>query len=65
MVSGDSHDEALSRLRRLSKGEKLAPLRSQRLAKDGQIVDVWLTISALVNESGEPYAVSTIERQIP
>jgi two-component system CheB/CheR fusion protein len=64
MVPENSRAEALSLLRRLSKGENLAPLRFQRIAKDGQIVDVWLTISALVNESGQSYAVSTIERQV-
>ena len=35
----------------------------QRIAKDGRIVEVWLTATALVNDSGEPYAVSTTERK--
>ena len=64
MVPEDSRDDEPSLMRRLSKGEKLEPFRSQRLAKDGKVLDVWLTISALVNPSGLPYAVSTIERQI-
>jgi two-component system, chemotaxis family, CheB/CheR fusion protein len=64
MVPADSGDETLSRMRRLSKGEKLEPFRSQRLARNGEILDVWLTISALVDASGRAYAVSTIERQI-
>ena len=64
IIPEDSRDEALSQVRRLSKGEMLEPLRAQRLAKDGGIVDVWLTVSALVDEFGQPYAISTIERQI-
>jgi hypothetical protein len=36
----------------------------RRLIKDGRTVEVWLTISALVNETGQFYALSTIEKQI-
>ena len=64
MVPADARDETLSRMRRLGKGEKLEPFRFQRRARNGEILDVWLTISALVDESGRAYAVSTIERQI-
>jgi two-component system CheB/CheR fusion protein len=35
----------------------------QRIAKDGRIVKVSLTATALVNESGEPYAIATTERE--
>jgi two-component system, chemotaxis family, CheB/CheR fusion protein len=64
MIPEDSRDNALSLMRRLTQGEKLEPLRAQRLAKGGKIVEVWLTISSLVNTSGHPYAISTTERQV-
>ena len=64
MVPADARDETLSRMRRLSKGEKLEPFRSRRLAQNGEILEVWLTISALVDKSGRAYAISTIERQV-
>jgi len=35
----------------------------QRFTKDGRIVEVWLTATALVNESGEVYAIATTERE--
>ena len=50
--------------RQLSQAEVLEPYRTQRIAKDGRSVDVWLTATALVNESGEAYAVTTTERTI-
>ncbi|MBI5583290.1 MAG: PAS domain-containing protein [Deltaproteobacteria bacterium] len=56
--------EALASLRRLSRAEFLEPGRVERVAKDGRIIAVWLIATALVNESGEPYAVSTTERGI-
>jgi two-component system CheB/CheR fusion protein len=40
------------------------PLRTKRLTKDGRIIDVWVTVSTLVNESGQTYAISTTERLI-
>lgn len=40
------------------------PLRTKRLTKDGRSIDVWVTVSTLVNESGQTYAISTTERSI-
>jgi two-component system, chemotaxis family, CheB/CheR fusion protein len=40
----------------------LEPCRTQRVAKDGRTVDVWLTATALVNATGEAYALVTTER---
>ena len=36
----------------------------QRIAKAGRIVEVAVTATALVNESGEAYAIATTERKI-
>lgn len=57
-------EEALVRVHQLSQAEILEPLFTQRMRKDGQIVEVWLTATALVNESGNIYAVATTERMI-
>jgi two-component system, chemotaxis family, CheB/CheR fusion protein len=64
LVPQERRKEALALLRQLSRAEKLEPRRVERLAKDGQRVAVWLTATALVKESGEPYAVSTTVRKI-
>ncbi|MDP1919964.1 MAG: chemotaxis protein CheB [Myxococcales bacterium] len=39
----------------------VAPSRTQRLTRDGRVVDVWLTATVLLNGTGQPYAISTIE----
>jgi two-component system CheB/CheR fusion protein len=54
--------EALDVVQQLARAEILAPYRAQRLAKDGRIVEVWLTATALVNNAGEIYAIATTER---
>ena len=49
---------------RLHGGVKVTPLETQRLAKDGRIVDIWQVASALRDEKGTPYAVMTTGRDI-
>jgi two-component system CheB/CheR fusion protein len=51
-------------LKKLSQAEVLEPYRTQRLAKDGRIVEVWLSATSLINEAGVVYAISTTERRI-
>jgi len=54
--------EALAITQKLCMAKTIEPYRTERLAKDGRIIEVWLTATALVNESGEVYAVATTER---
>ncbi len=42
-----------------------APYRTQRLTRDAQVVEVWLTATVLLDGAGQPYAISTIELQEP
>jgi two-component system CheB/CheR fusion protein len=60
---GDAKKE-LAMLKELALGNIIEPFKTQRLAKDGKAVDVWLTASALIDEAGKMYAISTIERKI-
>ena len=53
---------ALDAMRRLGRAEVLVPYRTQRVAKDGRVVGVWLTATALVNSAREVYAIATTER---
>jgi two-component system CheB/CheR fusion protein len=55
-------DQALAKLQQLGQSEVLKPYRTQRLTKDGAVVEVWITASALMNESGQVYAIATTER---
>jgi len=56
--------EALETLRRLGRAEVLQPYNTQRVAKGGRVVAVWMTATALVNEAREVYAIATTERSM-
>ena len=52
----------VERIQQLSRKGILEPYRTQRIAKDGTIKEVWLTATALINEVGQVYAIATTER---
>jgi len=64
LVPESRREETLAVLRKLSRAEVLEPYRMPRMAKDGRIVEVWLTATALVNDSGGVYAIATTERKV-
>jgi two-component system CheB/CheR fusion protein len=55
-------DEALAIVRQLSGAAVMQPYHMERIAKDGRVVRVSLTATALLNESGAVYGIATTER---
>jgi two-component system CheB/CheR fusion protein len=55
-------EEALAKVRQLSQAEILEPHRTQRICKDGRVFEVVIVSTALMNETGEMYAIATTER---
>ena len=64
IVPPGGQDEALALVKLLSRDDVAHPLQTQRVNKDGGLLDVWITYSKLLNEAGEPYAIATTERHI-
>jgi two-component system, chemotaxis family, CheB/CheR fusion protein len=54
--------EELVTIQQRARTQVLEPYRTQRLAKGGTIVDVWMTSTALVDDTGRMYAIATTER---
>jgi two-component system CheB/CheR fusion protein len=54
--------DALTKVHQLSRTEILEPYRTQRLTKDGAVVEIWMTATALVNDAQQTYAIATTER---
>ena len=54
--------DALTKVHLLSRTEILEPYRTQRLTKDGAVVEIWMTATALVNDAQQMYAIATTER---
>jgi two-component system CheB/CheR fusion protein len=64
LIPEDLREEALAVVKQLARDEVLDPYRLKRIAKDGRIVEVWLTATPLVNESAQAYAIATTEREM-
>jgi two-component system, chemotaxis family, CheB/CheR fusion protein len=58
------HAQEIEAIRQLSQAAVLEPYPTRRLNKEGGIVDIRLTATALIDEVGEVYAIATTERQI-
>jgi two-component system CheB/CheR fusion protein len=54
--------DALASLQKLGKADIMEPYCTQRLAKDGTVKEVSILSTALVNETGQMYAIATTER---
>ena len=63
-IPSNQHLDELNALRNLAIAERLEPFRTQRLAKNGSLVGVWITATALLNEDGQIYAIATTERAV-
>jgi PAS domain S-box-containing protein len=58
------HEEHDFVLQRIQEGQPIESLETQRLTKDGRILDVLLTVSPIKNEKGELIGASSIVRDI-
>ncbi len=56
--------KAAAMVQQIFQGELVESFETQRRTKDGRILDVWLTVTVLTDEAGQPSAVATTERDI-
>jgi two-component system CheB/CheR fusion protein len=64
IIPKDRCQEAKDFVQRLRRGETVAPCKTQRITKEGRVLDVWLTASLLVDDAGSPKGVATTEREM-
>jgi two-component system CheB/CheR fusion protein len=62
LIPVELREDALTKIQQLSQQEILEPYGTQRITKDGTVMDVRVTATALVNGSGKIYAIATTER---
>jgi PAS domain S-box-containing protein len=60
----DKEAEQKEFTRRLIAGETVRWFETQRMAKDGRILDIWLTVTKLIDEAGKPIGIASTERDI-
>ena len=64
LVPKDKIKELGEFTKNLKKGEIINSFETQRLCKDGKILNVWLTVTALKQVGGKPVEIATTERDI-
>ena len=64
-IPAELRAEEEARMRQLDGAEVLEPYFSRRLTKAGEVLNVWVVASAVLNEEGKMYAVATTERLKP
>jgi len=50
--------------RRLIAGEAITSFETQRVTKDGRVLDVWMTVTKLVDDAGKPIGIASTERDM-
>jgi two-component system CheB/CheR fusion protein len=63
-VPQNRRDEYLSFMKHIESGEEITSFETQRVTKDGRVVNVWLTVSKLVDEAGGTTSIATTERDM-
>lgn len=63
-IPPDLVQEAGALAGRVAAGEKVDSFETKRMTKDGRTIDVWLTVTALIDAEGGLEAIATTERDI-
>jgi PAS domain S-box-containing protein len=64
LTPADREEEQKDFTRRLMAGEKITSLETQRVTKDSHFLDVWMTVTKLVDDTGKPIGIASTERDI-
>ncbi len=64
LVPPEQRKEGLEYLHKIQSGEIVVSFETQRLSKSGKVLDVWLTITCLKDNSGTIDSIATTERDI-
>ena len=64
IVPEDRRDEIIELNEKIKRGEAVDSVQTRRITKTGSTVDVWLTITKLVDDEGNMSGMATIERDI-
>lgn len=64
IIPDHKQEEMQSLTKRVLKGENIELFETQHIAKNNRILDISLTATLLKDEKGEPFAITTTERDI-
>lgn len=61
LLPDDRKNEITDLIQQIKQGEAVQSFETQRLTKKGQLVDIWLTMTPLIDNAGNTYALATTE----
>ncbi|MBL7188992.1 MAG: PAS domain S-box protein [Phycisphaerae bacterium] len=64
LIPEHKRNEVVALISRLNKGEEVRSFETQRLAKDGRLIDIWITVTVLTDDAGNPLGIATTEHDI-
>ncbi|MCF8067527.1 MAG: PAS domain-containing protein [Desulfobacterales bacterium] len=64
IVPDDKRKEALAFVQKMQEDKEVDSFYTRRITKDGRILDVWLTVTKLVDDQGKIEAIATTERDV-
>jgi len=64
LTTPDKIEEQKDFVRRLLAGEAVTSFETQRVTNDGRVLDVWMTVTKLMDEAGNPMGLASTERDI-
>ena len=63
LINKDEQENELQNFQKFSFSQKIKAYESKRIAKDGRIISISLTATALINNDHKVYAIATTERE--
>jgi PAS domain S-box-containing protein len=64
LTASDKVAEQKEFIRRLIAGEAITSFETRRVTKDGRVLNVWMTVTKLLGEAGNPIGLASTERDI-
>lgn len=64
IVASEKQDEAAAFIERVKLREPVESFETLRVTRDGRVLNVWLTVTELVDDDGNVNAIATTERDI-
>ncbi len=64
LTSPDKVEEQKDFAQRLLAGEEITSFETQRVRKDGRVLDVWMTVTNLMDDAGKTIGIASTERDI-
>lgn len=63
LIPAHLYEDHLKKVQALCRSSLLKPFGTQKIAKNGRVVEIFLTVTPLVNNSGQIYGIATTERE--